>query len=100
MKIFTVVAHPNGFFLNADTQSDFWILLSKSLGWGKFTLIRSCTEFSPCGGIFELSEVQQEQPKSPSRLVHSSNVLWRLPEDLEVLKRHSPALVPKDRRAQ
>lgn len=93
MKIFSACFHPNGFFIDADTQEDFWVLLSTSLGWGKFTLVRVSTEFSLTGGLFELTELRPELPLEPSLLVHSSNVLWRLPEALEVLKRYSTSQV-------
>ncbi len=86
MKIFTANIHPNGFFINADWKGDyFWIYLSRALGWGKFTLIRRSTTYSVTGGIFELSELQQEDSLLPSPIIHSSNVLWRLQEAHEVL---------------
>lgn len=100
MKIFTAVMHKNSFFIHADTQEDFWVLLSKSLGWGRYHLIRPSDEFSHSGGIFELAELRSADSLPPERVVAGSNVLWRLPEALEVLKRHAPSQVPEDWRGQ
>ncbi|MEJ5176973.1 hypothetical protein WH277_17390 [Erwinia sp. MYb416] len=72
------------------------IKLSEVLGWGRFSMVGVTDEFTPGGGIFELSEVQKGPPPQPSLIVHSSNVLWRLPEALEALKRYSPDQVPED----
>ncbi|BBQ78504.1 hypothetical protein WP3W18E01_24720 [Raoultella ornithinolytica] len=33
MKIHSAVFHPNGCFIDALNQSDFWVLLSRTLGW-------------------------------------------------------------------
>lgn len=60
--------------------------LSKKLGWGKFDLIRPSDEFSPSGGLFELVELRSVNLKPPELKTVGSNVLWRLPEALEVLK--------------
>lgn len=95
MKVFSAVIHPNGVFIDADRQPDFWVLLSRTLGWGRFSMVRESDEFTPDGGIFELVEVLPAGSKPPSPLVLSSNVLWRLPEALEVLRRHQPSQVPE-----
>lgn len=86
MKIFTAVMHKNSFYIHADTRQPFWITLSKKLGWGKFELIRPSEEFSTTGGLFELVEVRGADSEPPETVVEGSNVLWRLPEALEVLK--------------
>lgn len=86
MKIFAAVMHKNSFYLHADTQQAFWAKLSSRLGWGKFELIRPADEFSPTGGLFELVEVRAADSEPPELVTVGSNVLWRLPEALEVLK--------------
>lgn len=82
MIIHSAYIHPNGFFVCANRESDFWLLLSRSLGWGRFTKATSGT-FQP--NTFELVEVRSAELEPPSPLIHSSNVLWHLPEALEVL---------------
>lgn len=86
MKIFTAVMHKNSFYIHADTRNPFWVTLSKKLGWGKFELIRPSDEFSPSGGLFELVELRSADSEPPELVAVGSNVLWRLPEALEVLK--------------
>ena len=61
------------------------MFLSKTLGWGKFELIRPSDEFSPTGGLFELVEVRSADSEPPESVTVGSNVLWRLPEALGVL---------------
>lgn len=85
MVINTAVFHPNGFFLCAPIQEDFWVLLSNVVGWGRFTLIRPDEKFSPGGGIFQLAEVRPADSESPSSAVQASNVLWHLRQAREVL---------------
>lgn len=86
MIIFTAVMHKNSFYIHADTRKEFWVVLSKKLGWGKFELIRPSDEFSPTGGLFELVEVRSADSEPPESVTVGSNVLWRLPEALGVLK--------------
>ena len=86
LRIFTAVVHKNSFYIHADTRQAFWVKLSKKLGWGKFELIRPSEEFSSTGGLFELVEVRGADFEPPERVTVGSNVLWRLPEALEVLK--------------
>lgn len=86
MKVYTAFVHPKGLFIHAEWPSDFfWVRLSKSLGWGKFSIVNRSDSYSPTGGIFELSEVQPADSLPPSPIVRSSNVLWCLPEAREVL---------------
>jgi hypothetical protein len=92
MVIYSSVFHPNGFFVHAAPGPDFWVFLSKPVGWGRFSMIKKTIDINHQTGIFELSEVQQEQPQPPSILVHSSNVLWRLKEADEVLKQYRSSL--------
>lgn len=84
MVINTAVFHPNGFFLSAPTQEDFWVLLSDVVGWGRFTMIRPDDEFSATGGLFQLVEVLPIGSQPPLSVVEGANVLWRLPEAREV----------------
>ena len=94
MKIYTAYFHPNGFFVSADSDQDFWALLSKSLGWGKFVRIGDCEKFSTgCGGLFELREIRGATEKPPSPIISGSNVLWHLQEASAVLKRHAPSFL-------
>ena len=86
INIFTAVMHKNSFYIHADTRHAFWITLSNTLGWGKFELIRPSDEFSPNGGLFELVELRSVDSEPPESVAVGSNVLWRLPEALEVLK--------------
>ena|SRR5476651_441204 len=86
MKVFTACLHKNSFFVHVDAREDFWVLLSKTLGWGRFHLIRPSNEFSHDGGLFELVELRSADSERPEKVAVGSNVLWRLPEALEVLK--------------
>lgn len=76
------VIHPNGVFFYSNQEADFWLLLSKSIGWGRFTKVSKEKEFA---NIFELAEVRSAEKEPPSVINHSSVVLRRLPEALEVL---------------
>lgn len=76
------VIHPNGLFFYSNQEADFWLLLSKSIGWGRFTKVSKEREFA---NIFELAEVRSAEKEPPSVIIHSSAVLRRLPEALEVL---------------
>lgn len=76
MKIFCAHFHPNGFFVSADQQDDFWVFLSKQVGWGKFTLVRPEDEFTPSGGLYVLSEIRPASSVAPKQLVGSSVILW------------------------
>lgn len=83
MVIFTALIHPNGFFINADQQGDFWVLFSKSVGWGRFTMIRPSHEFTADGGLFELCEMRPADATCPYPVVQASDVLWRRREAIE-----------------
>lgn len=100
MIIYSVVFHLNGFFIHAKPGPDFWMLLSKRLGWGRFTMIAESFEINRQTGTFELAEVLPVGSAPPSPLVPSSNVLWRLTEAVEVLKQYQPSLVPVDWKEQ
>lgn len=86
MKIYSNHFHPKGFFMGCEAQEDFWVLLSDAVGWGRFSMIRPDDEFSATGGIFQLTELLPAGAEPPESVVEGSNVLWRLPEALEVLK--------------
>ncbi|HFF8810586.1 TPA: hypothetical protein ACGE8T_004224 [Klebsiella pneumoniae] len=49
-------------------------------------MIRTDDEFSATGGLFQLVEVLPVGSQPPSSVVEGANVLWRMPEALEVLK--------------
>ncbi len=86
MKIYACHFHPNGFFISTEAQHDFWFFLGPLIGWGRFSMIRPDKEFTPGGGIFQLSEVLPANSEPPSSVIEESNVLWHLSEALEVLK--------------
>ncbi|EIE4157630.1 hypothetical protein LDB70_000362 [Salmonella enterica] len=86
MKVYACHFHPKGFFIVCDKQTEFWVSLSPVVGWGRFSKICSDTEFTPTGGIFQLTELRPVDAEPPESVVEGSNVLWRLPEALEVLK--------------
>lgn len=96
MKIYSSHFHPNGLFINCEAQEGFWVLLSISIGWGRFTMIRPDQEFSATGGIFQLTELRPPAAEQPESVVEGSNVLWRLPEALEVLKSFQPSSRQED----
>lgn len=83
MVIFTALIHPNGFFINTDQQEDFWVLFSKDVGWGRFTMIRPSQEFTADGGLFVLREMRPADEPSPYPVVQASDVLWRRREAIE-----------------
>lgn len=72
--------------MSCEAQEDCWVLLSNAVGWGRFSMIRPDDEFSTTGGIFQLTELRPADAEPPESVVEGSNVLWRLPEALEVLK--------------
>ncbi len=72
MVINAAVFHPNGFFLSAPNQEDFWVLLSDAVGWGRFTMIRPDDESSATGGLFQLVEVLPVGSQHPSSVVEGS----------------------------
>lgn len=86
MKIYACHFHPNGFFISTEAQHDFWFFLGPLIGWGRFSMSRPDKEFTPGGGIFQLSEVLPANSEPPSSVIEGSNVLWHLTEALEVLK--------------
>lgn len=86
MLVYTADFHPNGFFINAPVQGDFWVHLSPLVGWGKFSMIHKTNEFKKPSALFQLVEVLPAGSEPPESVVGGSNVLWRLPEALEVLK--------------
>ena len=88
MKVLSAFFHHNGFFINAEREEDFWVLLSKSLGWGKFVRVRDGDPSLTQGRatLFELSETRPASEPAPHPIVSGSNVLWHLQEACEVLK--------------
>jgi hypothetical protein len=90
LKLYCAYFHHNSFFVSAETNQDFWILLSKSLGWGKFVRMREQSGFATgSASLFELRELRLASEPAPYPIVSGSNVLWHLQEACEVLKRHS-----------
>ena len=83
MVIFCAYVHPNGFFISTNKQDEFWILLSKQVGWGRFCLIRPESEFTENGGLFELREIRPADGQAPDQVIESSAVLWRRQEAFE-----------------
>lgn len=69
--------------MTAPNANSFWVLLSGSVGWGLFVKIREKTNHQ---ALFELSEVLPAGSKPPESVVEGANVLWSLPEALEVLQ--------------
>lgn len=79
MKIFSATFGKNSFFIEADSQSDFWVLLSKRLGWGKFSIVEGRESTS---GLFELIELLPAGSKPPESVIVASNVLLSRQEAL------------------
>lgn len=86
MKIFSCYFHHNGFFIQADSDEDFWVLLSKTVGWGQFCKIRDSDAVTGSASLFELRETRPASGPAPYPIVSGSNVLWHLQEACEVLK--------------
>lgn len=86
MIIFCAYAHPNGFFISANQQEDFWMLLSKRVGWGRYSLVRPESEFTENGGLFELCEIRPAGGQAPDQVIESSTVLWHRQEAIEAEK--------------
>lgn len=86
MKIFSAYFHHNGFIVQAEQKEDFWILLSRSLGWGKFCKIDDMDAITGCASRFELREIRPANEPAPYPVISGSNVLWHLLEACEVLK--------------
>lgn len=84
MKIKNAVFHQNGFFMDVETEQDFWVYLGHHVGWGRFSKVSSAKDSA---NTFELLEVRPVGQGRPSGSVHSSGVLWCLTEALEVLLR-------------
>lgn len=86
MIIYAFHFHQKGLFLTCDQQADFWVRLGLAVGWGRFSMIRPDSEFTSTGGIFQLTELRPADAERPESVIEASNVLWSLPEALEVLK--------------
>lgn len=86
MIVYAADFHPNGFFINAPKQGDFWVHLGPLVGWGKFSMLYETNEFTKPSALFQLVEVLPAGSEPPESVVGGSNVLWRLTEALEVLK--------------
>ncbi len=84
VTIYSAYFHKNGFFIHTDEQEDFWVLLSKEIGYGRFTKLRDDDEFSKTGALMKLVEMRQDLEPGQGRLALSSNVLFRLREGFEV----------------
>lgn len=82
-RIHSMVFHPNGVFVQANVMFDFWFFLGKHIGWGRFTMIRPCEEFSPGGAEFELAEILPADAKHPDPKISDTGVLWSRREALE-----------------
>ncbi|HDL6968172.1 TPA: hypothetical protein PXM11_003617 [Yersinia enterocolitica] len=73
MKINSAFFKENSFYIQADAADPFWVLLSKKLGWGKFTIVEGC---DPSTGLFELTELRAADSEPPESVAVASNVLW------------------------
>ncbi|HGN1707984.1 TPA: hypothetical protein ACKRTE_003908 [Providencia rettgeri] len=82
MKVFALVNIHSGLFISTDSQKEFLIYFGKKMGYGRFSLVRPETDFTPNGGLFELAEIHQEPEKFPHLEVLELGVLWTLPEAL------------------
>lgn len=80
MEVFSMVSVPKGIFINARAGEDFWIMLGKNVGWGRFSMIRPDTGFVSDGGIFGLAEVRPLDAEPPESAIVRLNVLWRAQE--------------------
>ncbi|MEY1032547.1 hypothetical protein [Providencia stuartii] len=82
MKALSIVNIHSGLFISTDSQKEFLIYFGKKMGYGRFSLVRPETDFTPNGGLFELAEIHQEREKFPHLEVLELGVLWTLPEAL------------------
>lgn len=94
MKIYSAYFHHNGFFIQAEHSQDFWILLSRQIGWGRFSKVKEQNALTGFGSLFELRETRSAGEPVPHPVISGSNVLWHLQEACEVLKSNSPSLLP------
>lgn len=90
MKIKNAVFHQNGFFMDVETEQDFWVYLGHHIGWGRFSKAAPAKDSA---NTFELVEVRPAEQEQPSPLIHSSNVLWHLQEALGVLIKYHASLL-------
>lgn len=86
MKLNSCFFHEKGFFVVCDRQDDFFLSFGPDIGAGRFSFIRPTLEHGVTAGLFQLTEVLPECSLPPESVIAGSNVLWRLPEALEVLK--------------
>ncbi len=63
MVIFCAYVHPNGFFISTNQQDEFWILLSKQVGWGRFCLIRPESDLQRMEGFLNYVKYVRQMVK-------------------------------------
>ena len=95
MIINSSVFHQNGFFVHAAPGPDFWMFLSRHVGWGRFTMFDGVREPRRKVVVFELAEILPVSSAPPENVIDGSNVMWRLTEAVEVIKDFRPDLVPE-----
>ncbi|WP_334468959.1 hypothetical protein [Arsenophonus sp. PmNCSU2021_1] len=81
MKIFSAYFHHNGFIVQAEQNEDFWVLLSRSLGWGKFCKIDDMEALTGRASRFECVKYvrQMSQPHIQSFQVQMFyGICWKL----------------------
>lgn len=86
MEVTCALVHPNGFFVYSDQPNDFWVLLSKEIGWGRFSCPRPDNEGFNAEWLFVLREIRPVDGQVPAPIIESSDVLWRRREAIEAEK--------------
>ncbi len=86
MEVTCALVHPNGFFVYSDQPNDFWVLLSKDIGWGKFSCPQPDKGDVNDGWLFVLREIRPANDQAPAPIIESSSVLWRRQEAIEAEK--------------
>lgn len=86
MEVTSALVHKNGFFVYSDQPNDFWVLLSKEIGWGRFSCPRPNDGDVNGEWLFVLREIRPVGGQVPDPIIESSDVLWRRRAAIEAEK--------------
>ena len=98
LTIASAVIHKKGIFLCLyEYREDFWLKLSKSIGWGHFSCVQADRErikdknlrasMEKKGGIrYELVEIRSADQTEPSPLFMEADVLFRVEEAYDYIQ--------------
>jgi hypothetical protein len=78
LAVTAAISLPQGFFLEVpDRTEDFWLFLSKEVGWVRFS-------FYPQSKHFGVVEVRETHCSEPNPVFSLSDILWKREKALEV----------------